>query len=94
MRRVLIADWREAWRFSSLWIGSLAIAVLTAWDMLPAELRDALLDRYKLEIGIVMWVALLASRITRQPWSQAAIDAKRAAAANDAAESEARDEAR
>jgi len=83
MGKWFIAEWREAWRFSSLWVGTVGMGVLMAWNMMPPAVRAALPDRVELFVGLFLWLALLLARIWRQPWSQAKIDAKRAAAQPD-----------
>ena len=79
----LIAGWREAWRFSSLWFGTFAIGALTVWNMMPPAVRDVVPDPIELAIGGVLWGGLVVSRIAKQPRSQARIDAKRAAQCNE-----------
>lgn len=78
-RRWLIDEWREAWRFSSLWVATSGMALLVAWNQMPFAVRKLVPDGIEVGFGLVLWSAVVLARITRQPNSQAAIDAKRAA---------------
>ena len=80
MGKWLIAEWREAWRFSSLWAATVGFGALTAWNMMPPAARDLVPDWIEAVIGFSLWLAVFLARVTRQPGSQAAIDAKRTAA--------------
>lgn len=77
--RWLIAEWREAWRFSSLWVASVGFGLLAVWDQLPLEIRQMLPDNVQAILSILSLIATIIARVTHQPESQAAIDAKRAA---------------
>ncbi len=83
MGKWLIAEWREAWRFSSLWAATTGFAVLVAWNQMPGAVRAKVPDSIELVVSLCLWAAVMLARICRQPWSQAKIDAKRAAAAPD-----------
>lgn len=78
MQTWLIDEWREAWRFSSLWLHTTGFAVLVAWNQMPGAVRQRVPDWIELAVGAAWWLAVILARITRQPHSQAAIDAKRA----------------
>jgi len=83
MRSWLIEEWCEAWRFSSLWVATAGFGVLAVWNQMPGVVRARVPDWLELSIGLALWAAVLLARITRQPSSQAKIDAKRSAAAPD-----------
>lgn len=80
MGKWLIAEWRDAWRFSSLWVATAGFGVLASWSQMPPAVRALVPDWLELAVGLTLWLAVLISRVTRQPGSQAKIDAKRAAA--------------
>jgi hypothetical protein len=83
MAEWFIAEWREAWRFSSLWVATAGFGVLAVWNQMPGVVRARVPDGIEIAVGLSLWVAVLLARIIRQPGSQAKIDAKRAAAAPD-----------
>jgi hypothetical protein len=57
----LIPDWRDAWRFFSVWVAGAMAVLSSAWDYLP-EIREYIPD------GWVKWAALavILARILRQ----------------------------
>lgn len=48
----LIDDWRQAYKFASMWAMSAAVALQGAWQMLPPDLKGALPD------GLVTWASV------------------------------------
>jgi hypothetical protein len=82
MRNWLIDEWREAWRFSSIWVAGACFTLLTVWNLMPPAVRDVVPDGIELAIGLSLWGVVALARIVRQPGSQAKIDAKREASAN------------
>lgn len=75
MGKWFIAEWREAWRFSSLWVGTIAIGALTVWNLMPPAVQDVVPDAIELTIGAALWGLLILSRLIRQPDAEAAIKA-------------------
>ena len=73
----LIEDWRNFWRFWSVRLGIVGSAItgvliafpdvaLSAWAMLPADLKAAIPERYMPLIGVVIFVASLVARAIKQ----------------------------
>ena len=73
----LIEDWRNFWRFWSVRLGIIASAItgvliafpdvaLSAWAMMPADLKSAIPERYMPLIGVVIFVASLIARAIKQ----------------------------
>lgn len=73
----LIEDWRNFWRFWSVRLGIIGSAItgvliafpdvaLSAWAMMPADLKSAIPERYMPLIGVVILVASLIARAIKQ----------------------------
>ena len=73
----LIEDWRNFWRFWSVRLGIVGSAVtgvliafpdvaLSAWAMMPGDLKAAIPERYMPLIGVVIFVASLIARAIKQ----------------------------
>ena len=73
----LIEDWRNFWRFWSVRLGIVGSAVtgvliafpdvaLSAWAMMPADLKSAFPERYMPLIGVGIFVASLIARAIKQ----------------------------
>lgn len=73
----LIEDWRNFWRFWSVRLGIVGSAItgvliafpdvaLSAWAMMPADLKSAIPERYMPLIGVVIFVASLVARAIKQ----------------------------
>lgn len=77
LRIELIEDWRNFWRFWSVRLGVMGSAItavliafpdvaLSAWAMLPADLKAAIPERYMPLIGVGIFVASLIARAIKQ----------------------------
>ena len=73
----LIEDWRNFWRFWSVRLGIIGSAItgvliafpdvaLSAWGMMPADLKAAIPERYMPLIGVGIFVASLTARAIKQ----------------------------
>ena len=73
----LIEDWRNFWRFWSVRLGIIGSAItgvliafpdvaLSAWAMMPADLKSAIPERYMPLIGVGIFVASLIARAIKQ----------------------------
>ena len=73
----LIEDWRNFWRFWSVRLGIVGSAVtavliafpdvaLSAWAMMPADLKAVIPERYMPLIGVGIFVASLIARAIKQ----------------------------
>ena len=73
----LIEDWRNFWRFWSVRLGIVGSAItgvliafpdvaLSAWAMMPADLKSAIPERYMPLIGVGIFVASLIARAIKQ----------------------------
>ena len=73
----LIEDWRNFWRFWSVRLGIIGSAItgvliafpdvaLSAWAMMPADLKSAIPEHYMPLIGVVIFVASLVARAIKQ----------------------------
>lgn len=63
----LIDEWRDAWRFASVWASGVGFSVLGVWAIMPPAVRDAVPDGIELFIGAVLFGGVLLARITDQP---------------------------
>lgn len=77
LRIELIEDWRNFWRFWSVRLGLIGSAItavliafpdvaLSAWAMMPADLKAAIPERYMPLIGVGIFVASLIARAIKQ----------------------------
>ena len=73
----LIEDWRNFWRFWSVRLGIIGSAIagvliafpdvaLSAWAVMPGDLKAAIPERYMPLIGVVIFVASLVARAIKQ----------------------------
>ena len=73
----LIEDWRNFWRFWSVRLGIVGSALtaalvafpdvaLSAWAMLPADLKAFLPERYMPLFGVAVFVLSMAARVVKQ----------------------------
>ena len=73
----LIEDWRNFWRFWSVRLGIVGSAItgvliafpdvaLSAWAMMPADLKSVIPERYMPLIGVGILVASLIARAIKQ----------------------------
>ena len=73
----LIEDWRNFWRFWSVRLGIVGSAItgvliafpdvaLSAWAMMPADLKSVIPERYMPLIGVGIFVASLVARAIKQ----------------------------
>ena len=73
----LIEDWRNFWRFWSVRLGIIGSAItgvliafpdvaLSAWAMMPADLKSVIPERYMPLIGVGIFVASLIARAIKQ----------------------------
>ena len=73
----LIEDWRNFWRFWSVRLGIIGSAItgvliafpdvaLSAWAMMPGDLKVTIPERYMPLIGVVIFVASLVARAIKQ----------------------------
>ena len=73
----LIEDWHNFWRFWSVRLGIIGSAItgvliafpdvaLSAWAMMPGDLKAAIPERYMPLIGVVIFVASLVARAIKQ----------------------------
>ena len=77
LRIELIEDWRNFWRFWSVRLGVIGSAIaavliafpdvaLSAWAIMPADLKAAIPERYMPLIGVGIFVASLIARDIKQ----------------------------
>lgn len=50
---VVIDDWRQAWRFFSLWFITIAGILQSTWDLVPPDIRASL------PAGTLKWVTIV-----------------------------------
>ena len=73
----LIENWRECWRFWSVRLGIVGSAItgvliafpdvaLSAWAMMPADLKSAIPERYMPLIGVVVFALSIVARLVKQ----------------------------
>lgn len=62
----LVPDWKRAYRWFSMQAMALSLALLGAWELLPADLKEALPEAYTRVAAIVLLLAGLAGRLVKQ----------------------------
>lgn len=62
----LIPEWKRAYRWFSVQAMALSLALLGAWEVLPADLKEALPEAYTRGAAIVLLLAGLAGRLVKQ----------------------------
>ena len=73
----LIEDWRNLWRFWSVRLGIVGSAItgvliafpdvaLSAWAMMPGDLKAAIPERYMPLIGVAIFVLSMIARAIKQ----------------------------
>jgi len=73
----LIPEWKQGWKFSSIWLQGAATcfftyllmvpdAALHVWAMMPAEVKATLDPKYVGLIGTVLGVVAMAARLVQQ----------------------------
>lgn len=71
----LIDEWRQAWRYTSVWASGVGIGALTAWNMMPAAVREAVPDWIEAIVGGGLFALVFLARVTAQPKAQEKINA-------------------
>jgi hypothetical protein len=71
----LIEEWRQAWRYTSVWASGAGIGVLTAWNMMPMAVRDQVPDWIEALVGGGIWGIVILARVVAQPKAQEKINA-------------------
>jgi hypothetical protein len=42
MKPQMVPDWKDAWKWISMWCMGIALTAQTAWETMPASLKDGL----------------------------------------------------
>lgn len=71
----LVDDWRDAWRFTSIWASGAGLGALTVWNMMPAAVRGIVPDWIEVVGGIALWGVVIVARLAPQPKLQEKRDA-------------------
>lgn len=71
----LIEEWRQAWRYTSVWASGAGIGVLTVWNMMPTAVRDQVPDLIEAVVGGSLFALVFLARVTAQPKAQEKINA-------------------
>lgn len=71
----LIEEWRQAWRFTSVWASGVGFSALTAWGLMPYAVREAVPDWIEVAIGGALFAIVFLARVTAQPKAREKIDA-------------------
>lgn len=71
----LIEEWRQAWRYTSVWASGAGIGVLTVWNMMPTAVRDQVPDLIEAVVGGALFALVFLARVTAQPKAQEKINA-------------------
>lgn len=62
----LVDDWKDAWKWHSVWIAAVLAALPVAWASMPADLKSAVPDTWLPYISGVMFLAFLVGRVRAQ----------------------------
>lgn len=62
----LVANWRKAYKWISMWCMALSTAFLSAWGLLSDELRAAVSSEYATTIAIILLVVGMVGRLVPQ----------------------------
>lgn len=71
----LIDEWRQAWRFTSVWASGVGFSALTAWGLMPSAVREAVPDWIEIVVGGALFGVVFLARVTAQPKTQEKINA-------------------
>jgi|LUMV01.1.fsa_nt_gb hypothetical protein len=71
----LIEEWRQAWRYTSVWASGAGIGVLTVWNMMPTAVRDRVPDLIEAVVGGALWALVVLTRVIAQPKAREKINA-------------------
>lgn len=63
----LVADWKRAWRWHSVWIAGLLASLPVAWASMPPDLKEHVPDAWLPYVSGVMFLAFLVGRLRAQP---------------------------
>jgi hypothetical protein len=74
----LIDNWKTAWRFWSVRLNALGLAILAfvqfdpvaalaVWNMMPAAVRDVLPRDFLVWFGVALFALSMLARVVRQP---------------------------
>ena len=66
MKPFLVPDWKEAWRWFSVWSMSLAIAIQSGWEMASPELKSKIPPEWMPYITIGVLIAGIVGRLVNQ----------------------------
>jgi len=62
----LVEDWRNAWKWFSVQSMTIAVSLLGAWELLPADLKATLPGDFTRMLAIVLLAAGLVGRVVDQ----------------------------
>jgi hypothetical protein len=62
----LVSDWKDAWRWFSVWAMSLSAAAPAAWLAVPEDMREAVPAEWLAVGAVVLAVAGLIGRMVDQ----------------------------
>lgn len=62
----LVPDWRQAWRWFSVWAMTLAIAVQATWELAPLDLKQKIPPDWMPYVTIGVLIAGIIGRLVSQ----------------------------
>ena len=62
----LVDDWKDFWKWHSVWIAAILAAFPVAWVAMPPDLKSAVPDGWLPYISGVMFLAFVVGRIKAQ----------------------------
>lgn len=62
----LIADWKQAWKWFSMWSMGASTAFLSTWALLPAKFQDSIPQNVVIGIAVGLLAIGMAGRVVQQ----------------------------
>ncbi|WOF44383.1 hypothetical protein KNJ79_05470 [Sphingopyxis indica] len=66
MKISLIDEWRDAWRYASVWAAGAGLSILTVWNMMPDAVRERVPDWIEILVGGALWGLVFLARVTKK----------------------------
>lgn len=66
MKRFIVPNWRNAWKWLSIHLAAIGAAFTGAWMAMPETMRQVLPDRYAHLGAMITFVSIIGARLFNQ----------------------------